>query len=630
MTPLLNSLASVMATWGPSLVVKATVTLVLTLLVVRLAGQSRAAVRHLWLTAGFVVLLALPIAPALIPSVRVEVLPASSLFGEYIAEPLASEAPPAATVASSQHSVPPSTPRWTFVEVLTALWLAGVLVFAMPVVAGVVQVRRFRRNGLPWLDGQRAVSALAREAGLHRSVDVGLHESIGAPATCGIVRHTILFPIDARGWPNEDIARAAVHEVEHVRRADCLVNAFARVMCAVYWFHPLAWVAWRRLELEAERACDDAVLRRAEATTYADQLVTLAGRLCANTRHPLLAMANRSDLVQRVSAVLNPRQARGQASLTVAGGIVLAACALIVSISPLQAVSRASRTTQVPVSPDDSVDPTLQFEVASIRRPDPGGGVVMMRALPGRFEAINVLVRELLRQALRMPEEQIVGAPGWVNTERYTVNAKAPDGTPPTAAPVMLTNLLKDRFKLVTHTETRDLPVFHLVFARSDRRFGSNLKESSAECQAMIASRVDEPGAGDARPALPGTPGGPPLFDPVNPPCGSGRSGPGILGGGGYSISSIVQKLSEFTRRPVIDQTGLSGLYDFTLRFASEPGTYRTPGGMPLPPIPPSAADPDAPSLNTALQEQLGLKLEDQRGPVEVVVIDQLEKPTVD
>jgi uncharacterized protein (TIGR03435 family) len=613
-----------------ALVVKATLTLVLTLLAVRAARHSRAAVRHLWLTAGFAVLLALPIAAALIPSVHVEVLPASLLLAEYIAEPLASEAAPAGTVASSQHSVPTTTPRWTVVEIPTALWLGGLLVFAMPVVAGMVQVRRFRRNGIPWLEGQRVVSALAREAGVRRPIDVALHESIGAPATCGIVRHTILFPIDARWWSDEDIARAAVHEVEHVRRADCLVNAFARVMCAVYWFHPLAWVAWRRLELEAERACDDAVLRRAEATTYADQLMTLAGRLCANTRPPLLAMANRSDLVQRVRAVLNPRQARGHASLAVTVGIVFATCAIIIGISPLQAVSRASRATQVPVFPDDSVDPTLQFEVASIRLPDPGGGVVMIRALPGRLEAINVLVRGLLRQALRMPEEQIVGAPGWVDTERYTINAKAPDGAPPTAAPVMLTNLLKDRFKLVMHTETRQLPVFHLVLARSDRRFGPNLKESSADCQAMMASRGDGRGAGDTRPAFPGTPGGPPLFDPVNIQCGSGRSGPGILGGGGYPISWIVQKLSELTRRPVIDKTGLGGLYDFAIRFASEPGMYRDPGGMPLPPIPPSAADPDAPSLNTALQEQLGLKLEDQRGAVEVVVIDRLEKPTFD
>src|SRR5688572_26780953 len=111
MTLLLNTLSSVMATWGSSLLVKATVTLVLTLLVVRLARRSRAAVRHLWLTAGFAVLLVLPLAPALVPSVRVEVIPV--VVEEYIAEALAIEAIPVVAIAPSESAASPPVPRAT-------------------------------------------------------------------------------------------------------------------------------------------------------------------------------------------------------------------------------------------------------------------------------------------------------------------------------------------------------------------------------------------------------------------------------------------------------------------------------------------------------------------------------------
>ena len=104
----------------------------------------------------------------------------------------------------------------------------------------------------------------------------------------------------------------------------------------IYWFHPLVWIASRRLGLEAEHASDDAVLRGADATVYADQLVALAGRLPARTRHPLLAMANRGDLVRRVTAVLNQRQARGHVGAKLTAAIRLVAFIVVVTMAPIQ------------------------------------------------------------------------------------------------------------------------------------------------------------------------------------------------------------------------------------------------------------------------------------------------------
>jgi uncharacterized protein (TIGR03435 family) len=109
------------------------------------------------------------------------------------------------------------------------------------------------------------------------------------------------------------------------------------------------------------------------------------------------------------------------------------------------------------------------------------------------------------------------------------------------------------------------------------------------------------------------------------------RIGGGIANASGQPIGQIVQFLSQFTGRPVYDKTGLTGLYDFDLKWAMEPGgAGGAPFGPPPPGAPPLAVDPDAPNLYTAVQEQLGLKLENARGPVEVVVVDRIERPTVD
>src|SRR6185503_570151 len=126
-----------------------------------------------------------------------------------------------------------------------------------------------------------------------------------APVTCGWTRPTVLLPSDAAHWTDGDLRRALVHEIEHVRRGDWAVYLAARVACAVFWFHPLVWIALRQLCLEAERTCDDAVLQNAEGTEYAEQLVQLARRMSSAPGAPVLAMASRSQLSTRITAILS-------------------------------------------------------------------------------------------------------------------------------------------------------------------------------------------------------------------------------------------------------------------------------------------------------------------------------------
>jgi uncharacterized protein (TIGR03435 family) len=264
--------------------------------------------------------------------------------------------------------------------------------------------------------------------------------------------------------------------------------------------------------------------------------------------------------------------------------------------------------------------------VAAIKSAD-GSGQVLMRMLPGRFESTNLPVGLLLRQALQKADYQIVGAPRWIDTERYSIAAKVPEGLSPAAIPIMLLYLLKDRFQLATHLETREQAIFHLVMAGADGRPGPELKITPAECQAAIAARIATAQAAGGRSGPPPLPA---LANPNEPlPCGFGRLGPGLAAGSGRTIAQLLPTLSDLTGRPVIDKTGLTGMYDFTLKYAPElgrtAGVFTPPPGAPAPPV-----DPDAPSLSAALQEQLGLKLEGARGPVEVAVVDKFEKPTLD
>ncbi len=317
MTPAIKEvLLAISGSLPASVVVKVTAVTALALFAVWLARGSRAAVRHALLAAAFGVMLLLPLASAIVP-VHLEVpmvvenrTSASTplLRGDGEVAPILITHDPDVRVLSAPYSRGISLSK-----LLLTGWIAGVAIFLLPLLIGLWQIRLFRRSGLPWPHGQSLAGEIARDAGIYRRVEVVLHEGVPGPMTCGILRPGIVLPQDAETWNEEDLSRAFVHELEHVRRGDWVSSCLARAVCAVYWFHPLVWIAWRRLALEAERSCDDAVLRRSDATAYAEQLVGLAKRLYAAQRSPVVAMANRADLTTRVRAMLDTRQQRGRA-----------------------------------------------------------------------------------------------------------------------------------------------------------------------------------------------------------------------------------------------------------------------------------------------------------------------------
>jgi hypothetical protein len=167
------------------------------------------------------------------------------------------------------------------------------------------------------------MNEIALEANIRRPTLVVLSEEVSTPLTFGFIRSTIVLPAAAREWSPGELTRAIRHELEHVRREDWAVQLVARVAAALYWPHPLVWVAWRRLCVEAERACDDAVVRSSDSASYAEQLVVLAKSLARRRSLPALPMASPTRLSERVHAILDPRQRRGPHSRGAAATAVL-------------------------------------------------------------------------------------------------------------------------------------------------------------------------------------------------------------------------------------------------------------------------------------------------------------------
>jgi hypothetical protein len=181
---------------------------------------------------------------------------------------------------------------------------------------------------------------------------------VRGPMTFGVIRPTILFPLDAETWTDDDVRRAMVHELEHVRRGDWIIHCMARSVCSLYWFHPLVWMSWRRLTLEAERACDDAVLQYGEPAGYAEQLLMLARKLSYPATRPVLAMADRRDLRARVRALLDMRQQRGKMALRYVAAAIGAAVLIATAISPLRtvAVSQSSSRAKQAREPNPAAE----------------------------------------------------------------------------------------------------------------------------------------------------------------------------------------------------------------------------------------------------------------------------------
>jgi uncharacterized protein (TIGR03435 family) len=260
--------------------------------------------------------------------------------------------------------------------------------------------------------------------------------------------------------------------------------------------------------------------------------------------------------------------------------------------------SRAPRWIAYAQQPD-----RLSFEVASVKSGDPNNPQVLLSLQPGgRFTTINASLQMLIDFAYDVRNHQISGGPNWLDTAKFDIEAKAGGDAPLLPGPevgsrlrLMVQSLLAERYKLTLHKETREEQVYELVVDKG----GSKLK---------LTERSPDKDAADTAKAG---------------PQGLRTAGRGQLEGMAAPASMLAKEFSRITGRSVIDRTGLAGRFDFHLKWTPDPGAPPPMAGLEAG----SPPDPSWPSLFTAVQEELGLKLQSTKGPVEILVIDHVEKP---
>lgn len=591
--------------------------------------SNRAAVRHaLWLAASvkflvpFAVLTALgaqfaPRLPALVTETEIVFVTSG------VGQPSSPLVPFAAPMAATRGFPMPPT------SMLVTIWLAGALmVFA-------VWLLRWRRvaaiaRTATIISGGREVDALRtleRAAGIKRPIQLVASTASLEPGVFGFARPVLVWPRAIGERLDEPhIAAILAHEVSHVRRRDNLTAAMHMVVEAVFWFHPLVWWLGARLVDERERACDEAVLRAgSEPRVYAESILQ-ACRIYLESPLACVSGVTGSNLAKRIERITSNRLG---AALTTWKKLligVLPAAAIVAPIvvgvlhGPRLRAESTSRFFDIRVAPPSAIQGGPQFEVASVKPNKSPIGKVMIQTLPGgRFTAENVTVRMLIRNAYQLQDVQLTGGPKWLDEDRFDIVAKTGDEQPgdpfeadkagrPSRGQLMLRALLADRFKVVVHSEPRELPIYALVLAKKDGAFGPKLKRSEADCSAPDAD-TREPAA---------SPGAPPR-------CGI-RLFPGNMLAGGASMVQLAKTLANFAGRMVQDRTSLTGAFDFTLSWTPDaipPGFDKKAGALRLPPI-----DANGPSLFTAVQDQLGLKLDPQKASVDMLIVDRAEHPT--
>jgi bla regulator protein blaR1 len=501
-------------------------------------------------------------------------------------------------------------------EVFAGIWVCGMVTVLLIWCTRWKKIYRALHRAVPVKSGRefellRRLETLAkvrRHIPMLRSVDMM------EPGIFGIFHPLMLWP-DRLGerLENEHIEGILAHELVHVRRCDNLTAAIHMLVEVVFWFHPMVWWIESRMLQERERACDEAVVQLAgRPEVYAEGLLK-ACRFCAES--PLICVSGitGADLRDRIVRIMTEHlvQKMDLRRKLLLGGVAFVSLAIPVALGLSAKLDTATAVNVKSPGPfgkpattnkDTAVDPAPQLAIASIRQVAPRDNDAMLTnfsdvGVTFRSVAIAAIVHQAFspQPTLSMDDDLILGLPGWTQSERYDIQAKVDNDDVAKWKALSLPQkrlalqpLLVTRFNLQFHHETRERPTYSLVVAKN----GPKLRKA----QHVVTN-----------PTGTGSPDGTGDRD-------ESTVTPGKIVLKGSSLSLLANLLSsQGLSHTVIDKTGLTELYDITLRWS--------PDDI-------GSSDASLPSLFTALQEQLGLKLEYNKNPIDVVVVDHIEKPS--
>jgi uncharacterized protein (TIGR03435 family) len=439
------------------------------------------------------------------------------------------------------------------------------------------------------------------------------------PGIFGVIRPVLMLPEGIFDQLTPAQMEAVVeHELCHIRHRDNLVAAIHMFVETVFWFHPLVWWMGKRMVAERELGCDEEVVSRGgEVRVYAEAILNVC-KLYVESPLECVSGVTGSDLKKRIEGIMTGRVAvrLSWAKKAALAGAGMAAVAVPFLVGAMRGQSAAANGPK--------------FEVASIRAGCGAGGNVAVSD-PGRM-TLCVTLRTFIRDAYIFNRDgrhhpgyvnanvAIEGGPGWVYSDRFTINAKT-EGVASFEMlhGPMLQALLEDRFKLRIRRESRVGPAYGLTVAKG----GAKLQKSP-EGNCVPFNNVGPPPADGQVPCGP------------DPPRAS-LSGPTFITAiRGFTLDEFSTFLFAMMDRPVLNQTGIEGRFDFRLEYVPDQSTptimswlaERHRPGVDPSWDPGNAPDPNGASISAAIQQQLGLRLEPTRAPREFLIIDHVERPS--
>ena len=503
--------------------------------------------------------------------------------------------------------------------ILASAWLCGLTLVLCIWCARWWRISYAIREGAPLREG-REVRTLRRLASIvgKRRTEIILSRAPLEPGIFGMFRPVLIWP-EGISERLDDLQLEGIlaHELWHVRRRDNLAAALHMLVEAIFWFHPLVWWLGARLVEERERACDEKVVELGSAPQiYAEGILKVC-EFCVESPLACMSGVTGSDLKKRMVRIMNERIAR---RLDFSRKLLLSTIGLLALAGPI--IFGLVRVPKIQAQPqaENTAATIPAFKSVSIKRnetstPTHSDGVPHIRMMfgPDGFSASGVSWQTVIQEAYGVQANQIEGAPDWIKSDRYDIEAKVDKSEVNqlsldrrrTESQRMLQTLLADRVKLTLHRETKELPTYALVIAEG----GAKLR---------LAKSGDEIQGPDGRPI-----GTHRMF------MRDGGGGPNLsLAAQGISLVDLAQLLSRQLGTPVVDKTGMTGSFDFSLHWTpDENRPFQGVDGDSMPGGPP-APGAAGPSFFSAIQEQLGLKLEPQTGPTEVLVIDHVEMPS--